>query len=219
MRKKDKEDDKTTPATTDESPERTPPTRSNSMFFFNKKPVEEPCGSEQFEVVSRPSMRDRAATVDASSSTSFWPARRPSVSGSKDETPERPGHQKSKSTSAVVTTTSHSNISRPTTPQRSQTTDEVAVTTIANAPVWLLNACTALDYITSEHPKAMSVLSAILITAGSLPAIPAISAGAGGAVLASGAAHAIGAIAVGLGQVLGASIKNSQAQTQTPAGH
>lgn len=227
MRKKDKEDDKIAPATADESPERTPPTRSNSMFWgINKKPlVEEPCGSEQFEVVSRPSMRDRATTVDASSSTSFWPNRRLSVSRSKEELRERPGHQKSKSTSAVVTTTSRSNVSRPTTPPRSQTTDgnEVAVTTIANAPVWLLNACTALDYITSEHPKAMSVLSAILITAGSLPAIPAISAGAGGAVLASGAAHAIGAIAIGLGQALGASIKNSQAQLQTqaqaPAGH
>jgi len=225
MRKKDKEDDKTAPATADESPGRTPPSRSNSLFWgINKKPlVEEPCESEQFEVVSRPSMRDRSATVDASSSTSFWPARRSSVSGPKDEMPERPGHQKSKSTSAVVTTTSQSNISKPTPPPRSQTTDgnEVAVTTMANAPVWLLNACTALDYITSEHPKAMSVLSAILITAGSLPAIPAISAGAGGAVLASGAAHAIGAIAVGLGQALGATIKNSQAQlpAQAPAGH
>jgi hypothetical protein len=48
----------------------------------------------------------------------------------------------------------------------------------------------------------MSTLSAILITAGSIPAIPAISAGAGGAVLASGAAHAVGAIAVGLGSWL-----------------
>lgn len=54
----------------------------------------------------------------------------------------------------------------------------------------------------------MSVLSAILITAGSLPALPAISAGAGGAILASGAAHAIGAIAVGLGQVLSTQVKN-----------
>lgn len=53
----------------------------------------------------------------------------------------------------------------------------------------------------------MSVISAILITAGSIPALPAISAGAGGAVLASGAAHAIGAIAVGLGQALSVSVK------------
>lgn len=56
----------------------------------------------------------------------------------------------------------------------------------------------------------MSVISAILITAGSIPALPAISAGAGGAVLASGAAHAIGAIAVGLGQALSVSVKNQQ---------
>lgn len=55
------------------------------------------------------------------------------------------------------------------------------------------------------------MLSAILITVGSIPAIPAISAGAGGAVLASGAAHAVGAIAVGLGQALSMSVKN---QTQ-----
>jgi len=83
----------------------------------------------------------------------------------------------------------------------------LAVTTITQAPVWLLNACNALEYITSEHPKAMSIISAILITAGSIPALPAISAGAGGAVLASGAAHAIGAIAVGLGQALGSTVK------------
>jgi hypothetical protein len=56
----------------------------------------------------------------------------------------------------------------------------------------------------------MSVISAILITAGSIPALPAISAGAGGTVLASGAAHAIGAIAVGLGQALSISVKNQQ---------
>lgn len=56
----------------------------------------------------------------------------------------------------------------------------------------------------------MSVISAILITAGSIPALPAISAGAGGAVLASGAAHAIGAIAIGLGQALSVSVKVQQ---------
>lgn len=81
------------------------------------------------------------------------------------------------------------------------------------APLWLLNACSALEFFTSEHPKVMSVLSAILITAGSIPTIPAISAGAGGAVLASGAAHAVGAIAVGIGQALSISVKN-QSQNQ-----
>jgi hypothetical protein len=48
----------------------------------------------------------------------------------------------------------------------------------------------------------MNTLSAILIVAGSIPALPAISAGAGGAVLASGAAHAVGAIAVSIGTMI-----------------
>jgi len=68
----------------------------------------------------------------------------------------------------------------------------------------------ALDYITSEHPKVMSIISAILVTAGSITTIPAISAGAGGAVLASGAAHAIGSAVVGIGHALGHSVKKSQ---------
>lgn len=67
--------------------------------------------------------------------------------------------------------------------------------------------------------SVMSTLSAILITAGTLPAIPAISAGAGGAVLASGAAHAVGAIAVGVGSWLKAQqegqIQANQSQAQT----
>jgi hypothetical protein len=87
-----------------------------------------------------------------------------------------------------------------------------------------------MDYLTSEHPKTMSALSgeiirpirksvapvdtsiiAILITAGTIPALPAIryvhdcrllwqifttyiSAGAGGAILASHAAQAVGTL-------------------------
>jgi flagellar biosynthesis component FlhA len=62
-----------------------------------------------------------------------------------------------------------------------------------------LNACSALDLLTTEHPKVMTTLSAILITVGSIPAIPVIASGAGGAILASGAAHAVGAVAVGVG--------------------
>ncbi|PFH47444.1 hypothetical protein AMATHDRAFT_6746 [Amanita thiersii Skay4041] len=110
------------------------------------------------------------------------------------------------------------------TPHRSKSETSVAkapsengseVSMVTNAPVWLLNACTALDYLTSEHPKAMSILSAVLITAGSLPALPAITAGAGGAVLASSAAQAVGAIAVGIGQALGASVvKNNNQESQ-----
>lgn len=74
-----------------------------------------------------------------------------------------------------------------------------AVTTVSNVPTWLLNACQALNFLTAEHPKAMTTLSAVLITAGTLPAIPAIS---GGTVLASGVAQAVGAIAVGVGNLL-----------------
>ncbi|KIY65660.1 hypothetical protein CYLTODRAFT_492163 [Cylindrobasidium torrendii FP15055 ss-10] len=75
-------------------------------------------------------------------------------------------------------------------------------TELAQLPVWLLNATNALDFLSSEHPKVMSTISAILITVGSIPAIPAIAAGAGGPILASGAAHAVGAIAVGIGSWL-----------------
>ncbi|KXN90415.1 hypothetical protein AN958_04284 [Leucoagaricus sp. SymC.cos] len=100
-----------------------------------------------------------------------------------------------------------------------ETSHDGEVMSTTQAPVWLLNACNALDFITSEHPKAMSVLSAILITVGSIPAIPAISAGAGGAVLASGAAHAIGAIAVGVGQALSMSVKSNQNQSNPSNGN
>lgn len=96
---------------------------------------------------------------------------------------------------------------------------QAVVTATTQAPVWLLNACTALEYITSEHPKAMSIISAILITAGSIPTIPAIAAGAGGAVLASSAAHAIGAIAVGVGQALNAGVAHQQKKKEDQAGH
>jgi len=83
--------------------------------------------------------------------------------------------------------------------RRGSVSDSSSLTTIAQAPLWLLNASEAMDILISEHPKVMTTLSAILITVGSIPAIPAISAGAGGVFLASSAAHTAGAIAVGLG--------------------
>jgi hypothetical protein len=73
---------------------------------------------------------------------------------------------------------------------------------VAQAPIWLLNACNALDFLTTEHPKVMTTLSAVLITVGSLPALPGVTAGAGGAILASHAVQAAGAIAVGVGHWL-----------------
>jgi hypothetical protein len=72
----------------------------------------------------------------------------------------------------------------------------------AHIPAWLLNASNALSFLQNEHPKVMTTLSAVLITLGSIPALPAIHAGAGGAILASGAAQALGAIAVGVGQLM-----------------
>lgn len=62
----------------------------------------------------------------------------------------------------------------------------------------------------------------MLITAGTLPAIPALS---GGTVLASGVAQAVGAIAVGVGNLLKAQQEgqvqlSGQAQApQPPPGH
>ncbi|KIJ13719.1 hypothetical protein PAXINDRAFT_170239 [Paxillus involutus ATCC 200175] len=95
------------------------------------------------------------------------------------------------------------------------TPENNAVTTVSNVPTWLLNACHALDFLTTEHPRAMTTLSAVLITAGTLPAIPAIS---GGTVLASGVAQAVGAIAVGVGNLLKAQHEGQiQVSGQTPA--
>jgi flagellar biosynthesis component FlhA len=56
--------------------------------------------------------------------------------------------------------------------------------------------------VTTDNPKVMSTVGAILITVGSIPAIPAVAAGAGGVVLASHAVQTIGAIAVGVGNLL-----------------
>ena len=85
---------------------------------------------------------------------------------------------------------------------RSDVLRHPTLTEVKQAPSWLLNAYQALEFLTSEHPKVMSTLSTILITVGSIPSIPAVGAGAGGAILASTTAHAVGAIAVGVGSAL-----------------
>ena len=90
-----------------------------------------------------------------------------------------------------------------------------AVTTVTNVPTWLLNAANALEFLTTEHPKVMTTLSAVLITVGSLPAIPALAGGAGGAFLASHAVQAAGAIAVGLGNLLKAAQDTAGQRQQT----
>lgn len=84
------------------------------------------------------------------------------------------------------------------------------VTKITEVPAWLLDACGALDLLTTQHPKVMTTLAAVLITVGSIPALPFIASGAGGAILASGAVHAAGAVAVGLGTMIKAQQDSKQ---------
>jgi len=118
----------------------------------------------------------------------------------------KPKSKETKPTDGVVTTPAVKPTEPPANPAN-------AVTTVTQAPLWLVNACQALDFITTEHPKVMTALSAVLITVGSIPALPAITAGAGGVFLASGTAHAIGTIAVGLGTLLKAA-SDGQVHTQ-----
>ena len=207
-------------STKDDEPTKKP-SRSSSIWITKQPIVEEPDELPLEPPRPRPT---RSATVSG-----FWPGMM--AAGIKSELPQRPGHQKAGSDGALMTV---KKTPKSSTPSRSHTEPSgegkpypafslidtnadnlrVEVTTTTEAPAWLLNACTALEYITSEHPKAMSIISAILITAGSIPAIPAIAAGAGGAVLASGAAHAIGAVAIGVGQALNAGLQHQQKKQQ-----
>lgn len=118
------------------------------------------------------------------SSSSFWKL---NLASSSTSTPAPPAPNVHASSVVVPT---------PAAPSGEVTTAE------AQAPLWLLNACSALDFLTSEHPKVMTTLSAVLITVGSLPALPGISTAAGGTILASHAVQAAGAIAVGVGNWL-----------------
>ncbi|KAF8811908.1 hypothetical protein BYT27DRAFT_7133669 [Phlegmacium glaucopus] len=180
-----------------EENERPAPSRSNSIWLLRKPLVDEPAEEPVKEPVkpapSRPTTRQRSGTT-----TTFWPGRLNSKDDSElKELPCPPKERR---------------ITKSPSPSRSNTLDVCEVVTAeTQVPIWLLNACTALDYITSEHPKTMSIISAILITAGSIPAIPAIAAGAGGVVLASSAVQAVGVLAVGLGQVLNTTIQKHEA--------
>ena len=167
-----------------------------------KEPVKESAKSEP----SRPS-RERSMTT-----SSFWPGRMSTKDEPKEISCPPPKQIKGPSSSRSDTSdgSEGKNFQIFFAECNARAGCELVVTKETQVPVWLLNACSALDYITSEHPKAMSIISAILITAGSIPAIPAIAAGAGGAVLASGAAQAAGAIAIGLGQVLNTTVKKTQ---------
>ncbi|CAK5264647.1 unnamed protein product [Mycena citricolor] len=139
-------------------------------------------------------------TPSRSSTLSFWPIRKQSKDMSTDETLQRPTPRKVQSDDAVV---SVSGSKRSNTLAMTSTNKDLPAVpkpgAEGKAPAWLLNATTALDFLSGEHPKVMSTISAILIVAGTIPSLPVITAGAGGAILASSTAHAVGAIAVGLG--------------------
>jgi hypothetical protein len=172
--------------------------RSNTISrMFTKDIVAEP--EPERPIVAR------AATLP------FWPTRKNSM-GISDDGPERPLPRKAKSEGAVLSQmqTSKALPSLPTSGDSESAGSStivcssffvLAISTV-RAPAWLLNAATALDFLQNEHPKVMSTLSAILIVAGTLPTLPVIGAGAGGAILASSTAHAVGAIAVGVGSWL-----------------
>ncbi|KAJ7102418.1 hypothetical protein B0H15DRAFT_814555 [Mycena belliarum] len=173
--------------------------RANTLTrLFNKEPEPEPAAE-------RPAIA-RAATTQTSS---FWPVRKdskgPVASG---DTVQRPVPRKAKSDGAVMALSSDQ-VSKAL-PSLPNSGDVSAV----RAPAWLLNAATALDFLTNEHPRVMSTLSAILIVAGTIPALPGIAAGAGGAVLASSTVHAVGAIAIGLGNWMHTQQEISKAQQE-----
>ncbi|KAJ7748523.1 hypothetical protein DFH07DRAFT_564688 [Mycena maculata] len=138
--------------------------------FFSKEPEQEP---------ERP-------VVGRASTHSIWPVRKDSKDSTVSENTavHRPVPRKAKSDGAVLVSSSSKAL--PPVPE-------------VRAPAWLLNATQALTFLQNEHPAVMSTLSAILIVAGTIPSLPIISAGAGGAILASSTAHAVGAIAVGIG--------------------
>ncbi|ESK90340.1 hypothetical protein Moror_13769 [Moniliophthora roreri MCA 2997] len=197
------------PAASASTPPKPTPKRSNSSFWLSRKPTMEKGNENAVNGKEKQATTDSSSNITPSrppptrSGSGFWLARRASREETFTEEPlpiqhHRPNTSKSKSDTRIVTVREPP---KPSMPVRKDSTDE-AVTTVTHAPIWLINACNALDFLQTEHPKVMSTISAILITAGTLPTIPAISAGAGGALLASGAAQAAGAIAVGVGSWL-----------------
>ncbi|KAI0334300.1 hypothetical protein GY45DRAFT_95205 [Cubamyces sp. BRFM 1775] len=160
-----------------------PPPKSRATFDF---------GSTMKSLPSIPNLR-RAATADSVETVS-------STTSSGSSSAFSSFFSSAKSTPAATPPATSAVTTPAGTPGQS-------VTTVTQVPAWLVNACQSLEFLTNEHPKVMTAISAVLITVGSLPALPAVSAGAGGAFLASSTAHALGSLAVGLGTLL-------QAQTE-----
>ncbi|KAF7319895.1 hypothetical protein MKEN_00772700 [Mycena kentingensis (nom. inval.)] len=146
---------------------------------------------------------ERPGTSRSSTVSTFWPARKHSRGASVDDAiATRPTPRQVKSDGAVLPRASTLQVaakSKELPPVPANEAPPSKDVTTVRAPAWLLNATTALDFLHNEHPKVMTTISAILIVAGSIPSLPGIAAGAGGAVLASSTAHAVGAIALGIG--------------------
>ncbi|KAH9990861.1 hypothetical protein BJV77DRAFT_570976 [Russula vinacea] len=173
-----------------EKPEKPAPKR-RATTWLTRSPSKDSLTS-----VTPPENSKEDSKAETTGSSSFWKLSLPSSSNSTSPPPV---------TTATTTTTSTAVVPASEAPQGEVT---------AQAPVWLLNACNALDFLTTEHPKVMTTLSAVLITVGTLPTLPGITAGAGGAILASHAVQAAGAIAVGVGHWL----KSAQDSAAAKAG-
>ncbi|KAJ3538387.1 hypothetical protein NM688_g6527 [Phlebia brevispora] len=139
----------------------------------------------------------------ASSKLITAPSTQPPSKADKAQTPKPKDPKKSEK--AGKSSTSKGLIKAPL-PVPPRPTDP-AVDLLINAPLWLLQTCIRLEELTSEYPKTMSVLAAILITVGSIPSLPAVSAGAAGAFLASGTIHTVGYAAVGVGTWIAAQLR------------
>ncbi|THG95836.1 hypothetical protein EW026_g5879 [Hermanssonia centrifuga] len=169
------------------------PSVPSSMMSDSPRPTPKKAMSwdfSSFKSFPKPKRSSTMSTVETISSISG-----PSCSSSSSSFSTSSSARSKPNTSLAATPVTTPDTTPASTP--GQTT-----TTVAHAPVWLVNASQALSFLTTEHPKAMTAISAVLITIGSIPAMPAIAAGAGGAFLASGTAHAIGSIAVGVGSLL-----------------
>ncbi len=69
----------------------------------------------------------------------------------------------------------------------------------------------ALGYLIAKHPKAMSNVSTVLITVGSIALLPGVATMAVGTIFAHPAVTVAGAIAVAVGKWLKAAVQSATA--------
>ncbi|KAI0298975.1 hypothetical protein B0F90DRAFT_1668804 [Multifurca ochricompacta] len=216
------------------SSEKKKPSATRRATFSESPTTEKPIVAEKAVVVEKPVAKRRATWLTRSPSNASTPSATTPENG-KEIVKVEPTTTTSSfwklnlassstntPTSTVANAPATSVVSTAAAAAAAATSSDAVTTTEAHAPLWLLNACNALEFLTTEHPKVMTTLSAVLITVGSLPALPALSAGAGGTILASHAVQAAGAIAVGVGNWLKAAQDSAAAKAVTetqPGGH